>query len=81
VKDNIEDKVLKIISKNLNVNKSSIKLRSKIEDLSADSIALFGLIVAFEKEFKHEVAYEDLIRIITVKDIIKYINNVTANKK
>lgn len=72
--DEIQDKVLKIISKNLKIDIEEIRLDSKIEDLSKDSIQLFQLIIAFEKEFKRQVQYEDLMQIITVRDIINYIN-------
>ena len=70
----IEKKVFEIISANLDINLDKINLSSKIEDLSQDSIRLFQLIIAFEKEFKHQVRYEDLMQIITVRDIIDYIN-------
>ena len=70
----IEEKVLNIISKNLNIKLEKISLNSKIEDLSKDSIQLFQLIIAFEKEFKHQVQYEDLMQIFTVRDIIDYID-------
>ena len=71
--EEIQKKVLKVISDNLKIDEAKISLNSKIEDLSQDSIQLFQLIIAFEKEFKQQVQYEDLMQIITVGDIIRYI--------
>jgi acyl carrier protein len=71
--EDLEKKVIKVISKSLGIDKKKIKLDSKIEDLSPDSIRLFQMIVAFEKEFKRQVEYEQLMKIVTVKDIISYI--------
>ena len=75
--DKIQEKVLEIISKNLKIKLENINLNSKIEDLSKDSIQLFQLLIAFEKEFKRQVQYEDLMQIFTVRDIINYINKNT----
>ena len=76
---NLENKVFKIISDSLGIVQNEIKLDSKIEELSEDSIQLFGLIMAFENEFKAKVQYEDLIKIETVGDIIKYIKDKNLN--
>jgi acyl carrier protein len=73
MKAEIEKIVFKIISKNLNIDEKKISLNLRIEDLSQDSIQLFQLIIAFEKEFKKQVQYEDLMQIITVGDIIEYV--------
>lgn len=72
--EEIKKRVLEIISKNLKIDIKKISLNSKIEDLSKDSIQLFQLIIAFEKEFKRQVQYEDLMQIFTVRDIINYID-------
>lgn len=71
---NLEKKILKIIADNLNISKNEIRLDARIEDLSQDSMQLFGLIMVFEKEFDNRISYEDLIKIETVGDIINYIN-------
>lgn len=50
-----------------------ITLESKIEDLTNDSIQLFELILAFEREFKAEADYTDLMSIETVADVVAYL--------
>jgi len=77
--ENSKEKVFRIISENFGIDKNKIKLNSKVEDLSRDSIQLFELILAFEKELEHQVQYEDLMQIITVNDIIKYIEKNIKN--
>jgi len=78
---NLENKVFKIISDSLGIVQNEVRLDSKIEELSQDSIQLFGLIMAFENEFQSKVQYEDLMKIETVGDIIGYIKdkNLTPN--
>ncbi|MBU3925503.1 acyl carrier protein [Patescibacteria group bacterium] len=69
-------RVLKIISKSLDLDENKINLNSEIEDLTRDSIQLFELVIALEKEFGYQAKYEDLIKIITVGDIIEYIKKI-----
>ncbi len=77
---NLENKVFDIISENLGIVKDKISLDSKLEDLCEDSISLFQLVIAFEREFDRQVEYESLMQIITVQDILDYINKETAAK-
>lgn len=69
-------RVLKIISKSLDLDENKINLNSEIEDLTRDSIQLFELVIALEKEFGYQAKYEDLIKIITVGDIVGYIKKI-----
>lgn len=71
--DSLEGRVFDLISKNLGIDKERISQDARIEDLSRDSIQLFELILAFEKEFGKKANYDDLIKIITVGDIIEYL--------
>lgn len=44
------------------------------EDLGADSLDLFELVMALEDEFGIEIPTDDLEQIVTVGDVINYIN-------
>ena len=79
--DDLEKRVLEIISNKLKIDRSKFGLDSEIEDLCQDSIQLFELIIALEKEFKKKAEYEDLMKIITVGDIVNYIKKKTNYKK
>ena len=70
------EKMRPIIAEQLNVQESEIKENTKLkEDLGADSLDLFELVMAMEEEFGVEIPSEDL-----VGDVITYLKNrgVTA---
>lgn len=62
-----------VIADTLGTPREDITLQSKIEELTSDSIQLFELILAFEREFKAEADYTDLMAIETVADIVAYL--------
>lgn len=70
------EKVKEIIEEKLNVEGMEITEDSKFkEDLNADSLDLFELVMALEDEFGVEIPSEDLEQIVTVGDVISYIND------
>lgn len=68
------EKMKPIIAEQLNVDEDQIKEESNFkEDLGADSLDLFELVMALEEEFGVEIPSEDLESIVTVKDVIEYL--------
>jgi len=68
------EKMKPIIAEQLNVNEAEIKPETKfIDDLGADSLDLFEMVMALEEEFGIEIPSEDLEKIVTVNDIIGYL--------
>lgn len=68
------EKMKPIIAEQLNVNEAEIKPETKFkDDLSADSLDLFEMVMALEEEFGIEIPSEDLEKIVTVNDIIGYL--------
>ena len=45
------------------------------EDLKADSLDLFEMVMALEEEFDMEIPSEDLEQLETVQDVVNYIEN------
>ena len=45
------------------------------DDLGADSLDLFELVMALEEEYGVEIPSEDLEKILTVQDVIDYMKN------
>ena len=45
------------------------------DDLGADSLDLFELVMALEEEYDVEIPTEDLENIATVGDVVKYIES------
>ena len=65
-----------IIADQLNVDADSITAESRFkEDLEADSLDLFELVMALEEEYGVEIPSEDLEKILTVQDVIDYMKN------
>lgn len=70
------EKVKEIIAKQLNLDVDEITESTSFkDDLGADSLDLFELVMAFEEEYDIEIPSEDLEGIATVGDIIKLMKN------
>lgn len=70
------DKIKEMVAENLGVDVATITEESSFkDDLGADSLDLFELVMALEEEFEIEIPTEDLEQIATVGDVIKYIND------
>ena len=69
------EKLQKIISEVLNVEPEEITMETTfIDDLGADSLDVFQIIMAIEEEFDIEIANDDSAEsIVTVKDAIDQI--------
>lgn len=68
------EKMKKLIAEQLNCPEDEIKLESSFkEDLGADSLDLFELVMALEEEFGVEIPTEDLETLTTVGAVAKYV--------
>ena len=70
------EKVKEIVAESLNVEESTLSETTSFkEDLEADSLDLFEMVMAFEEAFEVEIPSEDLEQITTVGDVVKYIES------
>ena len=70
------EKVKEIVADSLGAEISTLTEASSFkDDLGADSLDLFEVVMAFEEEFDVEIPSEDLENIDTVGDLINYIEN------
>ncbi len=70
------DKLKEILVDVLGVEDDSVKPESKfVEDLGADSLDLVELIMAFEDKFAIEISDEEAEKMVTVKDVLNYIDS------
>ena len=70
----IDQKVKDIIVEQLSVNAEQVTPEATfIEDLGADSLDIVELVLAFEEEFGVEVPDSDAEKLLTVGDVVKYI--------
>ena len=68
------EKIKEIIVDQLNVDADSVTPEAKFkEDLEADSLDLFELVMALEEEYGVEIPSEDLEKLLTVQDVIDYL--------
>lgn len=70
------EKVKEIIASELGVEEDKITLGSTFkDDLGADSLDLFQMVMSIEDEYGIEIPTEDLEKMSTVGDIVKYLED------
>jgi acyl carrier protein len=70
------EKLKKIIGEVLNVDTDEITMDTTfVDDLGADSLDIFQIIMGIEEEFDVEIANEDAENIVTVSDAVEQIKN------
>ena len=68
------EKMKEIIAEQLNVDAETITAESSFkEDLGADSLDLFELVMALEDEYSVEIPSEDLEQLTTVNKVMDYL--------
>lgn len=68
------EKMKSIISEQLGVDENNIELETSFkEDLDADSLDLFELVMAVEDAFNVEIPADDVAELHTVEDVIDYL--------
>ena len=76
--EEIFEKVKEVIIDQLGVeDEESITMETTfIDDLGADSLDVVELIIALEEEFGMEIPETEAEKIVTVGDVVEYINSV-----
>ena len=73
------EKIKAIIAEVLNVDENEITMDTTFtDDLGADSLDVFQIIMGLEEEFDIEIANEDAEKIVTVGDAVEQIKNALA---
>lgn len=68
------EKIADIIREQLNLDDVEITEETSFkDDLQADSLDLFELVMAFEEEYGIEIPSEELETLVTVGDVMEYI--------
>lgn len=68
------EKMRKYISEQLNVDESEIQMDTSFQDdLGADSLDLYELVMNLEDEYGIEIPVEELQKMTTVGDVIRYL--------
>lgn len=70
------EEIKAIIADNLGVDEDSITMESSFkEDLNADSLDLFEMVMALEENYGVEIPSEDLEKLLTVSDVVNYVES------
>ena len=70
------EEIKAIVAENLGADKDSITPETSFsEDLKADSLDLFEMVMAFEEAYNVEIPSEDLEKLETVGDVMDYIRD------
>lgn len=70
------EKLKKVIADVLNVDPEEIKLETTfVDDLGADSLDVFQIIMGLEEEFDIEIPAEDAEKVTTVEEALNLIKN------
>ena len=70
------EKLQEIIAEVLNVDPEEITMDTTfVDDLGADSLDVFQIIMGIEEEFDIEISHEDAEKIVTVGDAVEQIKN------
>ena len=70
------EKLKQIIAEVLNVDADEITMETTfVDDLGADSLDIFQIIMGLEEEFDVEIKNEDAEKIVTVADAVDQIKN------
>lgn len=72
------EKIKELVVEGLGVDEDKVVPTATFkDDLGADSLDLFELVMSFEDEFGVKIPTEDLEKIVTVGDVEEYIKNAT----
>jgi acyl carrier protein len=75
---NLQQRVLKVISEVLNRKENEIRLDVSLRnELQLDSLAQMTLFIALEDEFQRTIPPEEAEGLVTVKDVIEFIQRKT----
>lgn len=68
------EKIKELIAEQLNTEAQKITLEDSFkDDLGADSLDLFELVMALEDEYSVEIPSEELEKLATVGDVVEYL--------
>lgn len=72
--DIVQKRVMKILCEVLNLKEDNLRLDASIrDDLKLDSLKQMTLFIALEDEFNRTIPPEEVTSLVTVQDIIKFI--------
>ena len=72
----MSEKIKSIIASQLNISEDQVTLEANFkDDLGADSLDLFEMVMALEDNYGVEIPSEDLEKLLTVGDVVNYLKD------
>lgn len=69
------EKVKEIVAENLGADINTLTEETSFkDDLGADSLDLFEMVMALEEEYGKEISTEDLEKLTTIGEVVEYLN-------
>ncbi len=73
------EKIQEIISEQLNISKRDVTLETSFaEDLNADSLDVFQMIMAIEEAFEIEISNDDAEEMTTIGDVVAFVKEANG---
>ena len=80
--NDVERRIKEIIAKQLMIKPEEVKSKDHfVENLGADSLDIVELVMTFEEEFGIEIPDQEIEKIATVGQAIKYIKKRIKNRE
>jgi len=70
------DKIKKVVCEQLGVSEDEVKLETTFEELGADSLDLFQVVIELEEEFN--IQLEDAENMKSIQDAVSYVESQIA---
>ncbi len=68
------EKIQELVAEKLGVDKAQVVAEASFkDDLGADSLDLFEMVMSLEEEFGVEIPSDELEKMVTVQDVMNYI--------
>lgn len=65
------DEIREVICEQLGIEKEEVTLETTFDDLGADSLDLFQIVIELEE--KYEIKIEEVEKLTTIKDAVDYV--------
>ena len=80
--DEVQEKIFDIIAKERRLDRSTLTLETRLEDINVESVDLVEIIFAIEDEFDIDVPQEeDAFQLETMGDIVAGVRRLIAEKQ
>ena len=80
--DEVQEKIFDIIAKERRLDRSTLTLETRLEDINVESVDLVEIIFAIEDEFDIDVPQEeDAFQLETMGDIVTGVRRLIAEKQ